>query len=146
MPYITYRLCVSEAGVLYLFCIRHMEIQLASLSIVLDWGRGESWLLSGWVWLILAHFLCCLDLCKAVFEPRGAGPIQTAFWGHCGHEMTGPQHRSSAVKEMPSVCWSHWTPWPGHVAYSQDAWVPISALWLHASPSLCPSSLPCPSL
>lgn len=74
MPYITYSLYVSEAG--DLFCIRHMEIHLESLSTELSWERGEWWLLPGWVWLILAHFLCCLDLCKAVFEPRGPDPIQ----------------------------------------------------------------------
>lgn len=123
-----------------------MGIQLESLSTGLAWERGEWWLLPGWVWFILAHFLCCLNLCKAVFEPRGSGPIQAAFWGHCGHEMTGPQHSSSAFKGMHSVHWSHGTPWPGPVACTQHVWVPISALWPHASPSPCPPSPHCPSL
>lgn len=76
MPYLTYSLFVSEAGVLYLFCIRHMEFQFESLSTGLAWERGEWWLLAGCVWVILAHFLCCLDLCKPVFEPRGQTPYK----------------------------------------------------------------------
>lgn len=146
MPCITCSCYVSKTGFWYLFCIRNLEIKLESIYSGLGWGRGERRLPPGWFWLALAHFLCCLDLHKAVFDLRGSVSIQTAFWGHCCHEVTGPQRSSFAFKGTHSLHWSYRTCWPGCIACSQDAWVPIAAPWPHPSPSPCPPSPPHPSL
>lgn len=135
VPCGTCSLYVSEAGFWYLFCIWHLEIQLESIYIGLPWGRVTA----GWFWLLLACFLCCLDLCKAVFGLRGSDSRQTALWGHCCYEMKGPQCSSFAFE---GVHWSCRTCWPQRVA----ARAPLAVLWPHPSPCPCPPSLTCPSL
>lgn len=134
MPRVTCSLYDSEAGFWCLFCIRHLEIQLESIYIGLAWGRGEWWLPPGWFWLVLAHSLCCLDPCKAVFGLRGSDSLQTAFWGHCCREMTGPQCSSFAFEGMPGL---QWMPRTRRVAGSRDARVPITVPCGRIPPLAC---------